>query len=143
MLTGVVDSGPPVLSSERVMHVVIMVSSLLLYAWTIGLISSIEEANNEKALLYQSKMQYVRAVLNEHELPNALLARVVAYLSYQYKDWDQFDLKLLEEMPEGLKVTVPTQRCVFACQMCQIFSFTPSPLPSLRLTQATISKANS
>lgn len=54
MSTGVVDSGSPSTPAECLMHTIVMILSLFLFAYAIGVVSSIQEAANERALQYQA-----------------------------------------------------------------------------------------
>jgi predicted membrane metal-binding protein len=89
---------------EIAFHVVVMIVSLLVFAYTIGVVSAIEESTNERALRFQAQQQYVRLVLKNHKLTPGLVSRVTAYLSYQFHNQNNFDASIMEGIPEGLQV---------------------------------------
>ena len=106
MMVGVQDYGQPERVGEGVFHIAVMVTSLLVFAYAIGVVSTIEESNNERALKFQARMQYVQLVLRHHKLSRPLVDRVTAYLEYQFNHQDDFDLSILEGLPEGLQTDV-------------------------------------
>ena len=89
---------------EIAFHVVVMIVSLLVFAYAIGVVSAIEESANERALRFQAQQQYVRLVLKNHKLTPGLVSRVTAYLSYQFHNQNNFDASIMEGIPEGLQV---------------------------------------
>ena len=54
LIAGVQDGGEPAEIGEGVFHVFVMIMSLLIFAYAIGAVASIEESINESALKFQT-----------------------------------------------------------------------------------------
>ena len=78
-----------------------MILALLMFAYAIGVVSSIEEAANERALRFQAQLQYVRQVLRKHRMPAPLFNRVQNYLGYTHLYGERHSISIMDELPEG------------------------------------------
>ena len=74
---------------------------MLMFAYAIGVVSSIEEAANERALRLQAQLQYVQQVLRKHKVPDELFGRVQSYLVYTHTHGERYSIELMSEVPEG------------------------------------------
>lgn len=115
MMVGVVDGGDPESAAQNIFHVSIMIAALLLFAYSIGVVSAGTEDKNQRALQFESRLKYVQLVLRSHQLPAPLVARVMGFLSYQNHHQDDFDLRIVDELPENLQADLMgriVRRCV-------------------------------
>ena len=115
MMVGVVDGGEPESAAQNIFHVSIMIAALLLFAYSIGVVSAGTEDKNQRALQFESRLKYVQLVLRSHQLPAPLVARVMGFLSYQNHHQDDFDLRIIDELPENLQADLMgriVRRCV-------------------------------
>mmetsp|Transcript_418 Transcript_418/g.1300 ORF Transcript_418/g.1300 Transcript_418/m.1300 type:complete len:1166 (-) Transcript_418:1481-4978(-) len=103
MTIGVIASGQPTTTAQSIMHTVVMILSLLMFAYAIGVVSSIEGAANERALQFQAQLQYVRQVLRKHNVPVALFSRVQSYLGYTNSFGERHSIAIMNELPEGMR----------------------------------------
>ena len=115
LMVGVVTCGEPQTAAQSLFHVAIMGTTLLLFAYAIGVVSAGTEEANKRALNFEAQIKYVRLVLRSHELPRALVDRVMSFLSYQNRNQDHLDMRVVDELPEHLQAEVMEailQRCM-------------------------------
>ena len=104
MLTGLVDGHRPVSAVEGLYTILVFVVGTFLFAYTIGVLGSIDEMSEESKLQFQAKMQSVRMSLAQHKLPAGIRSRILNFYSYQYeRNKGADDMALLGELPDELQ----------------------------------------